>query len=241
MKQRYWYCKKCGKVERRYKNRNEQPDCKICGEFMESSRTTKKANKIRAKYLNNKNKLRIKIRDFKERYYNEVRDMGGRKLRVSKETKKLWKDVNKAKTKPNLIRKGQIWLESLKKDLKNVPKSAFAKRILEDGRIEGVRHGWETPELKLMGIGGSLKGRFRCGLRIGGAFIELYGDNPIQEIKKTLLHEALHYIDDCSETPSYHDCYFYTRLDKLNKMFNKTTILTKSGRFFENGKLYKIK
>jgi hypothetical protein len=24
-------------------------------------------------------------------------------------------------------------------------------------------------------------------------------------------------------------------------MFNKTTILTKSGRFFENGKLYKIK
>lgn len=223
-KQRFWICKKCGRVRKRYKShKDEQPIC--CRIDMQRSRSRDKGDKISSRIWYEKSKIRDKVKRFEERYYSEVRDCCGSKIRVSKETKKLWKEVIKSKLRPTIIERAQKWLESLTKDsnvnYESEKEKGWAKSIdWKTGMISRSRGGFGCPKLQLKENGGTLHGEFRAGILIGGVFIDIYKDKPINEIKKTLLHEALHYLDSRSKTPSNHDCYFQMRLNWMEKRFN---------------------
>ena len=218
MKHRYWCCFKCGKNKRRYKS-EEGMTCN-CGYEMFKTRTTTKADKIRQRAFKEQCKIRGTYDKFSERYYSIPRNAGGKKLRVSKKTKKLWKKIKQTERKPTLLRNGQKWLASLHDDIWNVPENSYAKKIeYSTGEISKSRGGWGTPKLGFVKREKYSHGTFRAGFTAGGVFIELNRIHAIGDVKATLLHEALHWIDSLSQTPSNHDHYFHKRLDRLEKMF----------------------
>jgi hypothetical protein len=222
---RVWYCKCCGYYKRRDKhdtyevtNFNELL-CPTCDISLKKGRKIPKHKKCRhiKKELEKYNKI-SKMKNQSILYYSVLRNCGGKKLKLSSETKRLWKKVMLAKNKPILIKRGQMWLESLNKDIRNCDEEDYAKSFnFREVSIDKSRGGWNTPKLQLVTEDKHNYGRFKAGIMVGGVFIELNKEHNVNELKKTLLHEAVHWIDSCSKTPSNHDCYFKNRVRELGR------------------------
>lgn len=46
---------------------------------------------------------------------------------------------------------------------------------------------------------------------------------PLDDVRETLIHEALHYLDDLAQIPDRgHDCYWQRRLDRMRVLFPVT-------------------
>jgi hypothetical protein len=217
---RIWYCPCCHSSTRRYKGEEETKFfCSTCKKNYKSGRHEVDFRVCRCEKKSRK--IQNKISKFSERYYSKLRKANGQVLTFSKTTKQLWKKVMKAKTKPCLVKRAQEWIVEVEKDMKRYPENDihWAKEIYKDGEIRKKRGGWSAPVIKLVDTYNSLHGQFKAGVLIGGVFIELNKNKSIEKMKETLLHETLHYIDSCSETPSNHDCYFQKRLEILKGKF----------------------
>lgn len=224
-RKRFWYCEKCGA----WYHRHKMDDYKYhCGEPMMKSRTLTNAHRISSRDCNERVRLRKKINSFKEKYESKVRNSGGKVMKFSVETKQLWKKIKKSKTIPTFIKYSDLWLISLEKDSRNIGENDWAKSINKDGTITGSRGGMIAPKIVITKNttykhDGEVYGNFgmyHTHILRGINQIEISRDRPLHEMKKTLIHEALHYLDGLADMKNgNHDCYWDIRLDKMNNIF----------------------
>lgn len=212
---RTWTCKCCGICKPRKKNESGYefaPRCNNCDKDMVSSRKYTKWKECKH------SKLRNKIEIEKDKYYSKLRDNYGATLRVSPETKRLWKKVNVMKTKPSMIKHSNAWLISLNNDL--FRESNSWKKEFRDNEIVKSRGGiCSTPKVLLTNKNPYHKGLYVRQIFAGKFQIEVCEGESLFDMKNTLLHETLHYIDDISSIPSKHDCYFFKRLELMKGVF----------------------
>lgn len=221
-RKRFWYCDKCGRTKRRLKSKSDNFNDALmcCGDYMIKSRTTNKADKIRNRRYNKQSNIRKKITNYHDKYCSKVRNMGGTVLKISSETKRLWKQVVKAKTRPYVIKKTQLFIKSIENDSKNVDENKWAKSINDKGIITRSRGGFSAPIIQLRDdMHNTLHGNFLAGFLIGGCFININKNFNITEIKKTILHETLHYLDSLAQIETGHNEYWDMRLKWIENKF----------------------
>lgn len=235
MKARIWKCLCCGDYKRRFRNENQQPCCNRCNEDMVQGFKT--STQKRCKHIRKRIKEVKEQNSYYSNYCTKLRNAGGRVLRFSKETRRLWKSVNKVKQVPTLLKRAELWLDSLRLDICEGLKdeNAWAKSLHQDGTISRERQIGGVgisciPKLKIIEFDGCLHGCYRKHF-LQGIYEIQWARNNIIEMKRTLLHETLHYIDDMSKTPSNHDKNFDTRLKRLRDVFKvKEETQMKGGR-----------
>lgn len=231
-RKRFWYCKVCGYVKVRFKH-DDKEEHRHCGEMMQKSRVLKYAGKIREKRWSSQSKIKEKVEKFRESYHTKLRNNGGEVLRFSKETKQHWKKVRKTKTIPAFQKYGEILIKSILTDVFNIRSSkSWNKKInFTTGEIEKSRGGLSSsPQLviventtyrhqkdnKLYGTFGS----YNRAIRERKYQIEISKDvKDLNAMKKTFLHELIHWIDDLTDMDYSHDEYFFIRLKLLEDKF----------------------
>lgn len=161
-------------------------------------------------------------------YYPKIRNSGGKVMKFSKETKRLWKKIKNALTIQTFIKYANLWILSIEKDSENVKETDYALKLGSDGNIHRSRGGFTAPKVVIVenttykedGKTYGQFGAYHTHIIAGINQIELCKTfRTLTEIKKTLIHEALHYIDERSKTPSNHDCYFQIRLKRMEEIF----------------------
>jgi hypothetical protein len=186
---------------------------------------------------------RMRLKIFKKRewfnttYYPKIRNTAGEILVISKLTKQIWKHIKKCKTIPTFIKYGNEFLKSIEQDSRNIRnKEHWAKRIDTNGIIHESRGGRIAPTIVITKHttykqNGKVYGKFGSYNWKGLAHainnsnspthcIEISKDRKLEEMKKTFIHETLHYLDTLSETPdNNHDKYWDMRLKKLELLF----------------------
>jgi hypothetical protein len=225
---RFWICKICGKSRRRYKSRSEQPHC--CGIDMCKARNNERANYKRNNWMQKQIRVQNKITKFKERQFTKLRNQSGEILRFSPETKQAWRKFDKTKTKPAFQKYGQLFIDSLYKDIRNIrSENSWNRNINRDGVIQKHKGGFNIHPIlifvkdttykqdgKLYGTFGTYSRSLLEGLK----HIEISSDvKDIVKMKHTFLHEINHWIGDLADMDNGHDCYFYRRLELLEKKF----------------------
>ena len=173
-KERYWVCKKCGTVYRRYKK--DRRRILHCGLPMHSARKYPDQGFFAAIQKKEDRKYREAQKLAKK--YNRVWNSEGHILQVSKESRAIWQRMSHLKQKPAFIRYGHELLLSLRKDL---------------GRLG--RGG--VPEIRFQTLSYEL-GVYHRSLIEGVWEIKLDPSRNLAEIMDTFLHEVLHWIDDQS-------------------------------------------
>jgi hypothetical protein len=166
-------------------------------------------------------RIRDKLERFKQTYYSKVRNISGMVLRISRETKALWRNVVKCQQRPVFLKRAQLFADSIIKDCWNAPEGKYARYITSRGTIEGSRGGWSTaPAIRLQEKTFYALGEFTSSLLDGKYEIMIAADHPISQMKAILLHEILHVIDHLSRTPhDGHGFYWQKRLAIMHKKF----------------------
>jgi predicted SprT family Zn-dependent metalloprotease len=161
---------------------------------------------------------RKRIQAFKDSYYTRIRDAGGRILRLSSEARLAWRRVANVKQRPAFLRRAQEFINLIKRDSYAAPAEFMCKTIGSDGTITRTRGGIvSTPEVILTNDLPGKYGEYTAGWNTKHSIAIL--DRDINEMKQTLRHEVLHYIDNMSHTPNdHHGCYWQMRLDRLSKV-----------------------
>src|SRR3990167_4026580 len=213
---RVWYCVCCKRMHNRKKSETSTFNCSTCSCAMKKG--TKYYTIKECKHTRIKNK----VLQFKERHYSKLRNAGGKRLRISCQTKQLWKSLDKAKHKPTFLSRANEWLKSLQNDIfANFNENDYCKTLDRKGLIQKTREGkgncppikWQPPNKYELGI-------YHRHLLMGIREIRLTEGRILAEIKLTLLHEALHYLDDVTNiNDANHDCYFNKRLKILEGIF----------------------
>jgi len=219
-KTRTWRCPCCNISIRRYKNNHDRPKCKRCNIYMVKSIKQTIQRKCRCVRIDEKK------RKFKERYYTKVRNIGGEILKISTETNQLWKSIRKVKQKPAFLRRANLWLESLNKDLWNCKdENKMFKIINNNGIIERHKGGMtSTPEIIFKDYNINIKGQYTRHFTKDIHEIFIHIKYPILDMRATLLHEVVHFLDDVVDMGGIgiglcHDYYFQKRLEWMSKKF----------------------
>ena len=215
---RLWICKCCGNYRIRNKNESnwhDAPRCSNCNKDMEVGRKYPKRKEC--KHIKAIKKVRVES----DKYYSRLRNDGGKVLKISKNTKDLWKKVDKAKTRISLIKYTKLWLISLKEDMKDDNEKHWKKKFnFSNGEISLSRGGISSiPQVEIVPIIYGATGIYKRAFMQGVHQIQIENRKDISLIKSTLLHEVLHWLDDRAEVPSIHDSYFRIRLKLLGNHF----------------------
>ena len=219
-KKRYWVCENCGTIFHRIKNETEKIHC---GFDMKKTRTMDLGHRIQNKRYQKKKLIVDRIRNYEEQYCSKIRNGGGQVLKVSRNTKELWRKVSRSKTKPSILKYANLWIKSLEEDTRKFDDNEknWAKSIsYTNGQVTKSRGGWSAPTIKYTdNFSQSLHGKFSAGLMLGGCFIEINRSFDLNNIKHTILHEALHYLDSLAKIEGGHDCYWDIRLKRMEDIF----------------------
>jgi hypothetical protein len=170
-----------------------------------------------------------KIESFKASYCLRVRDAGGRILRVSPETRRLWKLVDKAKQRPTMLKRANEWMISLAKDSQSAPKGCMARYVDKYGNMGRSRWGLGAPKLIFEKRSVFEKGAYTRHFIEGVHEIYVDPNRNLLGVKETLLHETLHFLDDLAEIHEGHNLRFEKRMEWMLKKFpikeNKTWVI----------------
>jgi hypothetical protein len=222
---RVWYCKSCGRWWRRHKKDTDAPHL-CCGKWVVSGRHYPEAKTSR--YERHKEK----IADFKQKQWTKPRTDIGTVLKISKETKRAFKHTLKAKTKPAFIRRANLFIKEIMKDIQlyNTDKdkgTTFKRMLMNDNTISKSRGGLinSFPIVKLSTYDtGYLKGEYRMAFMRGIHEIELNRYQSMQDLADTLVHETLHYVDNMADIPcDSHGYYWSKRLDRFKSILRFNT------------------
>ena len=176
-KQRYWICDKCYVIYSR-KKKDAYQCCHVCGEHMRKA--IKWPNDRWLKLREKKKKKEKVLRADRTKRYSKLYNSQGYVFKVSKKLKSIWKTIEGLKQKPALIR----WSNKFIEEVYNC--------IHADGQIGFV----SVPNV-------IMKDMFDHGDYVRALFkeeghrIAIKNEN-IEQMKLTLLHESVHYIDDCT-------------------------------------------
>ena len=166
------------------------------------------------------------IQEFRESYYSRIRNNAGELFRFQKDTLMCWKKVAQTKTRPAFQKRAQEFLNLVRRDAYTYQDGEhYAKKLystaIRNNKFELISsRGGQTsvPEVVLVSSLPGLYGEYTAGFTVKHA-ITILSERDIEGMKKTFIHETLHYIDDMSMTPHEgHSCYWNVRLEKLNKI-----------------------
>lgn len=173
---------------------------------------------MRKRITNKKILAEKRIQRFKDSYYTKLRTASGFVLSVSKETRKAWKEVKKAKQNRTFQRRAEKFLNFLRNDCLRKYDDGYAKSITTAGDIQRSKQAFGLPKIVLMKALPGLYGRYNRSFLEGIHQIEILTRDRT-EMCNTLRHEALHYIDTMSQIPcDNHGYYWNIRLKKLEEI-----------------------
>jgi len=221
-KRRLWVCKQCGRAWFR-KRKDDTSTHYCCGQYAVKGRVFPKRKTSKRERLN------AKIQKFNDGYLVKPRTSIGTVLRISRESLRAFKLCMKAKTRPALIRKANLFVESIGKDihLYQTPKDSdksWVKRIDKEGYIHRSKGGMTGVPIVKMSENdmGYTKGLYTRHFIMGVHSITLGCKEKIPDIKSTLIHETLHFIDaNCEMSHRGHDHYWRVRLERFTKMLGQ--------------------
>lgn len=153
-------------------------------------------------------------------------------LRPSAPLRAAWRDVRAARTRPALVRRGQAWLEALMAEVRDEdtrPEAWSQYATLKDGHFEVHRHRGGMTGVPVIALdprmGGSFHGEYSRSLWKGVHQIRLnpepnHDGDRLDEIRRTLVHEALHCIDgDTHVDDEAHGRRWSARLARMEVLF----------------------
>ena len=216
---RLWVCRKCGRAWHR-KKKDKLGSFYCCNQRVSLARTYPKRR------ISKHERIQEKIEAFKEKYQTKPRTNVGTVLQISKETRQAFKQCQRAKQRPTFLKRAQLFVEAISKDVMlyqtdRDKEISWCRRINENGEITKSKGGFgRMPNIV------SSESHYTLGLYSrhwlkGIHQITISTRATVSDMCKTLLHEILHWLDNMSEMRhSNHDCYWETRLKRLEKMFN---------------------
>lgn len=157
---------------------------------------------------------------FESRYHSVVRKANGHAFKPSARLRKMWKLVVQAKQKRSVISRGRIWLDQLAKEAntgQGMARSLGTRKVLRyrikkgtpalEFKVESTR---KSPTYTLFGTYG------------GDNCIEIHNThNGLDQMRDTLVHESLHFLDSLALMPSGHGGYWVKRLRQMSTWFPK--------------------
>lgn len=199
---RLWICRQCYRIHHR-KKAQRFFTCYVCRQGMAKIRKYPPATWFVQQEKKEARKYSVECRGQKR--WGVPRNSKGKVLKLTREIKRLWRLISKAKHRDTFQRRATSFLIEL-----------HHKGIHQLG-INGM---CEPPEVVIHPrhvVGGSLKGRYSVGLRRGKYQIQIW-ETGLEDMKTTLLHEALHHIDSEANVPGKFCGHGFTwdrRLDDL--------------------------
>ena len=168
--------------------------------------------------------------DIEERwkYQNTPRGINGEVLNISEQTKLLWDKMNKTKHHSKLLKNANKWIDSLRKDMFK-DKCIIIEEIKDNIVIEHKFNNCKAPTIMYDNSDTTIYGIIY--LKKNSSTHEIYINrkecNCFYKIKYTLLHEVLHWLDDCVGFPTNdHDELFFERLGWLKDKFKINSVRT---------------
>ena len=162
------------------------------------------------------------LQKFQENYQRKVRNTAGEVFLPSKETKRVWREVGKAKRIDSFERRVANLIELIGKDIWSVRNDNRMSKGIRYNRETGKHEitsskGGQTgsPKLVISTKWSATLGHFHAGLMTN--FEIMLIKRSLKEMRATLLHELTHWIDHLSSTRQTHDTYFLMRIDDLEK------------------------
>jgi hypothetical protein len=239
-KDRYWACPCC---ERRWRRTltglNSHPvRCRTCGE--DCYRSTTYQHSVDCKHV----RVATKVLDYHERLGSHPRRQSGARLAPTREVFHLWADCRKASTRPALERRATKWLQ----ELQAMANDARIGSTLDAAGITKTREGhvykrggqMTYPTIKLRfvltlpGAHGIWKKHLLNGvydIEIADGFAPDGKRRGLNELRDTIVHEALHMLDDMSgQADAGHDRLWDKRLARMKELFPGAQYGTKEVR-----------
>lgn len=200
-KTRYWVCKKCKIVYKRKKKEGRIRNCIYCRNRMTASckiphNIFEQRKRLEKTALDKEMKL--------SRHWRVPRDSHGNVLRISRECRIAWHNVIRAKWGKTFVKRADIWLKEL-------------YNCIHRKGVSGIVG---TPQIEIADLPSSLYGEYTRKFLEGVWRIRINKSNNVEQRNKTLIHEALHYIDDQSKLPNQfhnHSFEWNERLERLTK------------------------
>lgn len=211
-KTRYWVCRQCCAVYNRRKTEDYR-DCPKCGSSMVAAR------KYPYDVWNKRERQRLKEKKEltqSQKKHAVPRTCFGYRLNLSTKTRKAWKLLLTAQQRRSFISRGDNFLNKLREDIWSCP---HGRGYRENRECKCTGGGMvEAPKVVVVDRDPGALGRYERGVLQGRYQIVISwdGDHKFE----TLIHEALHYIDDMAKIPSKlgsHDKTFYQREADLQK------------------------
>lgn len=214
-KLRTWICPCCKSSWHRRKSQASGPFCGTCAQRTVPGRsypTPVKCTHRRA--------LR-KVATFKEIHYTAPRCASGHVLGLTSELRSTWGACRRAKTRPALVRRAALWVAALETESQR--RDGYSKWIDGYGTVRESRTRIGVPKLITADSHYGTLGTYHWSLMDGKHSITVALDQPLDEVRETLIHEALHFLDQIAGLgASGHDCYWHQRLARMRAMFPVT-------------------
>ena len=217
---RLWVCRKCGNVWHRKKSDKIGPMF-CCDKRVLAARKYPNIRKI-SRYA----QRQAKIDRFKEKYQTKPRTNIGTVLQISKDTRQAFKQCQRAKQRPTFLKRAQLFVEAISQDVMlyqtdRDKEISWCRRINSNGEITKSKGSFGGIPNIISSESHYTLGLYSRHWLKGVNQITISRCATITDMSRTLLHETLHWLDSMSEMGhNYHDCYWKTRLKKLEKMFN---------------------
>lgn len=222
MRTRVWYCPCCKWSYRRLKIDRFPPICNPCDERGRAGFGYKQPHNCRH------HRARAVIRAWEVRVGSKVRTQAQRVYRPSAKVRRLWRAIRSAKTRPAIERRAQGWLDAMLAETRDgdydagrMTKHPYIDR--RTGRIAWMRHvggPTGTPKVERVDLGGGLMGDFRRSWVHNRYGIRLAHRLKPDELRETLVHEALHVLDSEADlTDKGHGSLWRKRLAHMESLF----------------------
>jgi hypothetical protein len=237
---RLWVCRCCGRCWKRKKIDERGPGglvCVYCNLRTEAGRTYPHSRKCKHE------RAHEKVSKWKRSKWSVPRMQSGRKLSLTPEIRRAWREVRKAKTRPNLLRKTEMFIELLLAHAQDTV-GPDGKVVRWQRSLKLSRDGKRVEESKVAGGGfsklpisvtdsgpsnryGIFRRGFSCGIGIEiHASRELHPDAT--SIRVTLVHEILHALDSLAGLrDSGHDLLWRSRLKRAYELFPPTPLMVR--------------
>lgn len=202
-KPRYWRCDRCYMIYTRRKSERGVIDCRFCRGPM--VKTTRFPDDAWWAKRDKKRGRERRLREQSTKKWSKPRDSHQRRLILSREVKRLWKAVEKARRLDSLERRATQFVNAI---------HGCIHRLGINGMVHPpkVIVNRQPPQYDTLG-------EYTRGLLRGRYDIQLW-TRELDAMKLTLLHEVQHHIDAEAKVPkeySDHHSTFYTRLERLKK------------------------
>lgn len=233
-KVRTWRCPCCKVSWSRYKGDDRPPfKCHVCHVRLVAGRVYTAQKRCKHVRANNE------VTTFNQKMRSKPRTSAQRVLNPSKEVRAAWSAVRKAKTKPAIMRRAEIFLGLLLEETTRRPSDDMwttRKKLSEAGSVTIVRHWatWGAPKLIARDdMPKNLYGQFSRGFAGASAKNEIiinvkhvYPDPtmlPRENLRSTIVHEILHVLDANADIETAgHDRYWDMRMKRMYELFPPT-------------------